>query len=34
MKIKTQFTGLDLMASRLAGRGGPPQQNRMVKDKR
>ena len=30
----TQFTGINLMAKRLDLRGGEPQQNRMIKDKR
>lgn len=30
----SQFTGLNLMAKRLDLRGGEPQQNRMIKDKR
>ena len=30
----SQFTGLNLMAQRLDLRGGDPQQDRMIKDKR
>ena len=32
--INSQFGGINLMAKRLNLRGGQPQQNRMIKDKR